>query len=46
VRHASKSSSLFHVEASLARVSQSDLKSDGGAIMSGARGIIVKIASS
>jgi hypothetical protein len=46
VRHASKSSSLFHVEASLARVSQSDLKSDGGAIMSGARGIIVEIASS
>jgi hypothetical protein len=46
VGHTSKSSGLFHVEASLARVSQSDLKPDGGTIMSGARGIIAEIASS
>jgi hypothetical protein len=31
VRHASRSSSLFHVEASLARVFQSGLKTGGGA---------------
>jgi hypothetical protein len=36
---------LLHVEASLARVSQSDMKTDGGATMGGARGTIVEVAS-
>jgi hypothetical protein len=45
VRHASRSSGLLRVEASLARVSQSDLKTDGGMMMSGARGTIVEVAS-
>jgi hypothetical protein len=35
VGHASRSSSLLGVEASLARVSQSGLKTDGGVIMGG-----------
>jgi hypothetical protein len=43
--HASRSSSLLGVEASLARVSQSDLKTDGGATMGGARGTIAEVAS-
>jgi hypothetical protein len=43
--HASRSSSLFGVEASLARVSQSDLKNGGGATMGGARGTIAEVAS-
>jgi hypothetical protein len=43
--HASRSSSLLGVEASLARVSHSGLKTDGGATMSGARGTITEIAS-
>jgi hypothetical protein len=43
--HASRSSSLLGVEASLARVSQSDLKSGGGATTGGARGTIVDVAS-
>jgi hypothetical protein len=43
--HASRSSGLLHVEASLTRVSQSGLKTDGGAMMDGARGTIVEIAS-
>jgi hypothetical protein len=43
--HASRSSSLLLVEASLARVSQSGLKTDGGATMGGARGTIVEVAS-
>jgi hypothetical protein len=43
--HASRSSGLLHVEASLARVSQSGLKTGGGATMGGARGTITKIAS-
>jgi hypothetical protein len=33
------------VEASLARVSQSGLKTDGGATVGGARGTIVEVAS-
>jgi hypothetical protein len=37
VGHASRSSSLLHVEASLARVSQSGLKTGGGATTGGAR---------
>jgi hypothetical protein len=45
VGHASRSSSLFGVEASLARVSQSDLKTGGGAMMGGARGTIAEVAS-
>jgi hypothetical protein len=36
---------LFGVEASLARVSQSDLKIGGGAAMGGARGTIAEVAS-
>jgi hypothetical protein len=35
VRHASRSSGLLRVEASLARVSQSGLKTSGGATMGG-----------
>jgi hypothetical protein len=41
----SRSSGLLHVEASLARVSQSDLKTGGGAMMGGACGTITKVAS-
>jgi hypothetical protein len=43
--HASRSSSLLGVEASLARVSQSDLKTGGGATAGGARGTIAEVAS-
>jgi hypothetical protein len=43
--HASRSSSLLGVEASLARVSQSGLKTDGGATTGGARGTITEVAS-
>jgi hypothetical protein len=43
--HASRSSSLLDVEASLARVSQSGLKTGGGATTVGARAIIVKVTS-
>jgi hypothetical protein len=43
--HASRSSSLLGVEASLARVSQSGLKTDRGAIAGGARGTIAEVAS-
>jgi hypothetical protein len=45
VGHDSRSSSLLGVEASLARVSQSVLKTDGGATMGGARGTITEVAS-
>jgi hypothetical protein len=45
VRHASRSSSLLGVKASLARVSQSGLKTGGGATTGGARGTIVEVAS-
>jgi hypothetical protein len=45
VGHASRSSSLLHVEASLARVSQSGLKTGGGTMMSDARGTIAEVAS-
>jgi hypothetical protein len=45
VGHASRSSSLLGVEASLARVSQSSLKTGGGVTMSGARGTIAEVAS-
>jgi hypothetical protein len=43
--HASRSSGLLHVEVSLARVSQSGLKTDGGATAGGARDIITEVAS-
>jgi hypothetical protein len=40
VGHASRSSGLLDVEASLARVSQSGLKTGGGAMTGGPRGTI------
>jgi hypothetical protein len=43
--HASRSSSLLGVEASLARVSQSGLKTGGGVTTGGARGTIAEGAS-
>jgi hypothetical protein len=43
--HASRSSSLLGVKASLARVFQSGLKTGGGATMGGARGTIAEVAS-
>jgi hypothetical protein len=43
--HASRSSGLLHVEASLARDSQSGLKTGGGATTGGARGTITEVAS-
>jgi hypothetical protein len=45
VGHASRSSSLLGVEASLARVSQSGLKIGGGTTMGGAHGTIAEVAS-
>jgi hypothetical protein len=45
VGHASRSSALLHVKSSLARVSQSGLKTDGGVTMGGARGTIAEVAS-
>jgi hypothetical protein len=45
VRHASRSSGLFRVEASLARVSHSGLKTGGGTTVGGARGTIKEVAS-
>jgi hypothetical protein len=45
VGHASRSSSLLDVEASLARVSQSDHKTGGGATTGGARGTIAEVVS-
>jgi hypothetical protein len=44
VGHASRSSGLLHVEASLARVSQSGLKTGGGVTAGGARGTIAEVA--
>jgi hypothetical protein len=43
--HVSRSSGLLRVEACLARVSQSGLKTGGGAMTGGARGTIVEVAS-
>jgi hypothetical protein len=43
--HASRSSGLLRVEASLARVFQSGLKTGRCATMGGARGTITKVAS-
>jgi hypothetical protein len=45
VGHMSRSSNLLHVEASLARVSQSGLKTSGGATMGGACGTIAEVTS-
>jgi hypothetical protein len=45
VVHASRSSGLLRVEASLARIFQSGLKTDGGAMTGGAHGTIAKVAS-
>jgi hypothetical protein len=45
VGHASRSSGLVRVEASLARVSQSSLKTGGGTTVGGARGTITEVAS-
>jgi hypothetical protein len=45
VGHASKSSGLLGIEVSLARVSQSGLKTGGGATRDGEYGTIVKVAS-
>jgi hypothetical protein len=42
--HVSRSSGLLRMEASLARVSQSGLKIDGGVMTGGARGTIVEVA--
>jgi hypothetical protein len=43
--HVLRSNSLLGVEASLARVSQSDLKTGGGAMMGGACGTITEVTS-
>jgi hypothetical protein len=43
--HVSRSSGLLGVEASLARVSQSGLKTGGSVTMGGARGTIMEVAS-
>jgi hypothetical protein len=43
--HTLRSSGLLHVEASLVRVSQSGLKTGGGAMTGGARGTIMEVAS-
>jgi hypothetical protein len=45
VGHTSRSCGLLHVEARLARVSQSVLKTGGGATMGDARGTIMEVAS-
>jgi hypothetical protein len=43
--HASRSSGFLHVEASLARVFQSGLKTGGGTTMGGARDTITEVTS-
>jgi hypothetical protein len=43
--HASRYSALLRVEASMARVFQSALKTGGGATIGGARDTIVEVAS-
>jgi hypothetical protein len=45
VGHASRFGGLFRLEASRTRVSQSGLKTGGGATAGGARGTIVEVAS-
>jgi hypothetical protein len=46
VGHTSRSSGLLHVEEYRARVSQSDLKTNGVATVSGARGTITEVVLS
>jgi hypothetical protein len=43
--HVLRSSGLLHVEVCLARVSQSGLKTSGGAPTGGARGTITEVSS-
>jgi hypothetical protein len=43
--HASRSSSLLSVEASLTRIFQSGMKTGGGATTDGTRGTITEVAS-
>jgi hypothetical protein len=43
--HVSRYSGLLHVEANKTRISQSGLKTGGGATASGARGTTVEVAS-
>jgi hypothetical protein len=43
MEHASRSSGLLYVEASLVRVFQFDLKTGGGATTGGTRGIIAEV---
>jgi hypothetical protein len=45
VGHTSRSSGLLHMEASLAMVFQSGLKTGGGAMMGGVCNTIMKVAS-
>jgi hypothetical protein len=45
VGHASRSSGLLRMEASLSRVSQSDMKTGGGVTVGGAHDTITKVAS-
>jgi hypothetical protein len=45
VRHVSRFSGLLDVEASLARVSYSGLKTDGDTTTGGARGTIAEVTS-
>jgi hypothetical protein len=45
VGHTLRSSGLLRVEASSARISQSDLKTSGGTMAGGARGTIAEVAS-
>jgi hypothetical protein len=45
VGHTSKSSSLLHMKTSLARVSQSGLKTGGGTMVGGTRGTIIDVTS-
>jgi hypothetical protein len=45
MEHASRSTGLLHMEASLAMVSQSGLKTGGDTMTGGACGTIVKVVS-
>jgi hypothetical protein len=45
VRHVLRSSGLLRMEANLARIFQSGLKTGGGAMAGGARGTIMEVAS-
>jgi hypothetical protein len=45
VGHTSRSSGLLHMEASLVRISQSDIKTGKYVMVGGARGTIAEVAS-